>query len=153
MKYTDHQIDSITLFGGQKHPTIVSFEASNGYIFSEIHDVSVTMEFFSSSSFLFSSLFQIRVEQAKIQSCSPIYFFIFNCCPHSFHWSLFVFSISSLTIWFYFLYQIRSILILLIVIFYSFLNFFFNFVPQHFVSFIFYSILVLIILKKNYLIS
>ena len=85
MKYTNHQVDAITLFGGQKHPTIVSSQASSGYIFSEIHDVSVTMEFFSSSSSLLSSLFQIRVEQAKIQSCSPIYLFIFICCPHSFH--------------------------------------------------------------------
>ena len=85
MKYTDHQIDAITLFGGQKHPTIVSSQASSGYIFSEIHDVSVTMEFFSSSSSLLSPLLQIRVEQAKIQSCSSIYLFIFICCPHSFH--------------------------------------------------------------------
>ena len=54
MKYTNHQVDAITLFGGQKHPTIVSSQASSGYIFSEIHDVSVTMEFFSSSSSLLS---------------------------------------------------------------------------------------------------
>jgi hypothetical protein len=78
---------------------------------------------FSSPSSIFSFLLEIHVEPAKIQSYPSIFFSI--VVPILFIDLYLFFQYHLLLFGFIFLYQIRSILILLIVIFYSFLNFFF----------------------------
>jgi len=148
----------VASYGGQKDSTTMLFKMCSGNVAGKTTNVMIFMKvrwwlnLFSSP--LFSSHLEILVGSTKFRSVVLSFIFFLSSVVLLLLISLFLFLVFFLFffnfILFYlvlFYFYIKYSFLSLLFFFYHFLDlFFFNFVSQYFISFIFFSILLLILL-------